>query len=122
MKKIDSLYQCMTQMKHVVNKFCLYGENISDQKVLMSLTKKFDMVVVAIEEAKNLTRLPVEELMGSLSTHETRLQRNNTSLESAFQSHATITRGRGQGNKGRGHSQSRDRFGIDHAEQSHAYP
>lgn len=51
------------------------------------------MVVVAIEESKDLTTFIVDQLMGSLLLHETRLQRENTSLESAFQMQATISKG-----------------------------
>ena len=56
-----------------------YGEKISDEtiiaKVLRSLTPKFDHVVVAIKEAKDLSILFVDELMGSLQAHETRINR-----------------------------------------------
>ena len=55
--------------------------------MLRSLLQKFDMVVIAIEKlAKDLTNLFLEEIMGFLLKHETRLQRRSTSLESAFQS------------------------------------
>jgi hypothetical protein len=60
------------------------------------------MVVVTIEESKDLSTLTVEELMGSLLTHENRFSRNTESLENAFQSQASISRGRGRGNRSRG--------------------
>ena len=57
-----------------------YGEKISDEmivaKVLRSLTPKFDHVVAAIEEAKDLSILSVDELMGSLQAHEARINRS----------------------------------------------
>jgi hypothetical protein len=55
------------------------GENIDDvgvmEKILRSLDSKFDHVVIAIEELKNLEDLIVEELMGSLQAHEQKIDR-----------------------------------------------
>jgi hypothetical protein len=81
------------------------------------------MVMVTIEESKDLSQLTVEELMGSLLTHESRFSRNTESLENAFQSQASISRGRGRGNRsrgrrGRGHSQTRERSTSECSEQS----
>lgn len=65
-------------MKHVVNQLFSYGKNSPNQKVvekvLKHLPENFGMVVVDIEEAEDLTKLYVEELTGSMLTHETRLQ------------------------------------------------
>ena len=71
----DFLSRAMT----IVSQIRTYGEKISDEtiiaKVLRSLTPKFDHVVAAIEEAKDLSILSVDELMGSLQTHESRINR-----------------------------------------------
>ncbi|XP_040942243.1 receptor-like protein 9DC3 [Gossypium hirsutum] len=45
-------------------------------KVLRSLTTKFDHVMAAIEETKDLSVLSVDELMGSLQSHEARINRS----------------------------------------------
>ncbi|KAA8546163.1 hypothetical protein F0562_020943 [Nyssa sinensis] len=57
------------------------------EKILRSLTQKFEHVVPAIEESKDLSKLSMYELMGSLKTHEKRMSRfSSQSLEQAFQS------------------------------------
>lgn len=69
---------------------------------MRSLPEKFNMVVVAIEESKDLTTFTIDQLLGSLLSHEARLQRENTSLETTFQMQATISKGRGHGGRSRG--------------------
>jgi len=64
------------------------------EKVLKSLSTKFDVVVVAIEEAKNLASLTISELMGSILSYEARIDRNK---DSTFKIQVSISRDRGQG-------------------------
>ena len=55
------------------------------EKILRSLTRKFDSTVVAIEESKDLSTLSVESLLGSLQSHELRMKQYDTApLEQAF--------------------------------------
>ncbi|XP_023000642.1 uncharacterized protein LOC111494890 [Cucurbita maxima] len=65
----------------IVSQMHTYGEKISDEtivaKVLRSLSPKFDHVVTTIEEAKDLSILFVDELMGSLQAHEARINRSS---------------------------------------------
>ena len=102
MKGIEYVDKFMTQdIKHTINQLRTHGENIFDQQVieevLRSLPEKYDTIIVAIEESEDLSKLYVEQLMGSLLSHETRLWRSNSSLESAFQSQAFINRSKGKG-------------------------
>ena len=50
------------------------GEKIEDvrvmEKLLRSLSSKFEHVVAAIEESKNLKKISIEELLGSLQVYE----------------------------------------------------
>ena len=58
----------------MVNSMKGYGEKITVQsvveKVLRTKPPKFDHIVVAIKESKNLEELSLEELQGSLESHE----------------------------------------------------
>ena len=85
------------------------------QKILHSFPRKFDVIVVFIEESKDLTILSIDELMGSLLSHEYRINKNDSSsLENAFRSHLSSDRGRGRSNyRGR----RRDRFIDGHVVQ-----
>lgn len=71
-----------TRILNLTNLMKSYGEKIQDkvivQKVLHTLLPKFDYIVVAIEESKDLTAMQIEELQGSLQAHEQRmLERSN---------------------------------------------
>jgi hypothetical protein len=75
------------------------------EKVLRSLSSKFEHVVVAIEESKDLEKLTIEELLGSLQVHEQRMQKNANSavLEHALESKLTLNDQRkSSSNHGRG--------------------
>ncbi|CAL0334991.1 unnamed protein product [Lupinus luteus] len=81
------------------------GEKISYQniieKVLRTLSPKFDHIVVAIEESKSLEEMKVEELQGSLEAHEQRL--NGRAMEKSNDSQVLFTQdSRRYGSKTRG--------------------
>ena len=67
-------------------------ESIEDvcvvKKILRSLANKFEHVMVAIKESKNLETLSIKELMGSLQVHEQRMENNSSSvvIEQALES------------------------------------
>jgi hypothetical protein len=54
----------------IVNEMKRIGEKLEDvrvmEKILQSLTLKFEHVVTAIEESKDLETISAEELLGSL--------------------------------------------------------
>ena len=54
------------------NNYFSLGEKISEEKrarkILRSLTKRFDMKVIAFEEAQDVGKLKVDELIGFLLT------------------------------------------------------
>ena len=87
-----------------------YGDDIDNkrviEKVLRSLPKKFEPVVIPIEEFKYLSQMHIDELTGSLIAYESRMSRyDEGSLEHAFKSQLQFSRGRGGGkssSRGRG--------------------
>ncbi|KAJ0010335.1 hypothetical protein Pint_33497 [Pistacia integerrima] len=68
-----------SRIKELVNQMRTYGENIIDkkivQKVLITCTKKYDSIIFAIEEFKDLEKLTPTEIIGSLEAYEKRLNR-----------------------------------------------
>ena len=79
MKTDESVQDFLSRVSVIVNKMRSFGEQCSDQtvvsKILRSLTPKFDHVVAAIEESKDLATFSFDELTGSLQAHEARLNR-----------------------------------------------
>ncbi|KAK4406084.1 hypothetical protein Sango_0614900 [Sesamum angolense] len=81
--------QC--KVRELVNQLKAYGEDIPEkrvvEKLLISVTEKYDPIVTTIEETKDITTLTVTELVGSLEAYEKRRsRREENSLENAFQS------------------------------------
>ena len=67
MKEPETVNQFMTQVTSLVNQLIVYGEDITDQrvieKVLKSLQLLFELAVaVIVEEAKDTNQMQVYEL------------------------------------------------------------
>ena len=81
MTNSGSIADFLSREMTIVSQMRTYGEKISDEtivaNVLRSLTPKFDHIVAAIEEAKDLSILFVDELIGSLQAHELRINRSS---------------------------------------------
>jgi gag-polypeptide of LTR copia-type len=77
MNKEETMQVFLSRVQTVVNQIRVFGDTMKEKivvaKVLRSLTPKFDHVVAAIEEFKNLNVYSFDELMGSLQTHESRM-------------------------------------------------
>lgn len=121
MKQTETVDQYMNRVLATVNQLKTHGEDMTDQKViekvLRTLTRKFIPVVAAIEESKDLTCLTVDELTGSLLSHESRLDRaESSSLESAFQTQVSINRGKGRGRRGRSRGRGRQDYNFSRGE------
>ena len=91
MSNSETINDFLTRALTIVNQIKSHGDTLDDQKVveniLRSLPIRFDPIVVAIEESKDLSQISIDSLMGSLQTHEQRLNRSNgSSIENAFKS------------------------------------
>ncbi|XP_023755295.1 uncharacterized protein LOC111903769 [Lactuca sativa] len=119
MKPNEAVKEYLAKAASIVTQMRAYGDKISDEimvaKVLRSLPVKFDHVVAAIEESKDLKTFTFDELMGSLQAHEARINMNHTQEEEqAFQIQGEQNRfsgGRGRVRtssfRGRGRGRSR---------------
>lgn len=117
MERDEKVLPFLTKVQKIVNQMKVYGEEVSEQKVvckvLRSLTAKFDHVVAAIEESKDMETYTFNELMGSLQNHESRLVRDEEKPESgetAFYTQGQSSRSRGRG-RGRESMSNRGRSG-----------
>ncbi|KAJ8629855.1 hypothetical protein MRB53_023178 [Persea americana] len=108
MKEKESVQEYLSRVSSIVQQMRSYGEEITNQhvvgKVLRSLTTRFDHVVAAIEESKDMCEYTFDELMGSLQAHEERLNRSKEKKEeTAFQAKGdSSSREKSQNNSGRG--------------------
>ncbi|KAK8913818.1 hypothetical protein KSP39_PZI024059 [Platanthera zijinensis] len=112
MKDSESIEEFFNRVVALTNKMLVNGEAVENKKViekiLRSLPRKFENVVVTIEESKDLSTLTLESLMGSLQSHELRMKQYETiPVEQAFQTQLSMK----GGNRGRGRSSYRGRGG-----------
>ncbi|KAL8128938.1 hypothetical protein V2J09_018093 [Rumex salicifolius] len=70
MKASETIIEYISKVKPVSNQLKRNGEEIVDvrimEKILRSLDPKLDLIVVTIEETKNLQEMMIEQLEGSL--------------------------------------------------------
>ncbi|KAL3729300.1 hypothetical protein ACJRO7_026409 [Eucalyptus globulus] len=95
MKNYETVQEYCGKLKELVNQMRAYGDGITDQrvieKILVSLTIKYNSIVTTIEGTKDLTTLSISELIGSLEAYEKRLMaQDEDSVENAFQSKVNI--------------------------------
>ncbi|CAL5425341.1 unnamed protein product [Camellia sinensis] len=111
MKAGEGVSEYFSRVLSVANKMRTHGEQMQDitvvEKILRSLSEKFNYVVCSIEESKDIDQLSIDELQSSLIVHEQKFQRH-TGEEQALKITSEDrfgARGRGRGayrGKGRG--------------------
>ncbi|XP_050914997.1 uncharacterized protein LOC127129941 [Lathyrus oleraceus] len=74
MKDNETVYECFARTLAIANKMTAQGEKMEQttivEKVLRSMTIKFNYVVCMIEESNDVTSLSIDELQSSLLVHE----------------------------------------------------
>ncbi|KAM1668039.1 hypothetical protein ACFX2K_047427 [Malus domestica] len=88
MKSGESVNDYFGRTLTTTNKMRIYGERMKDvviiEKILRSMTPKYDYVVCSIEESNDLDTLSIDELQSSLLVHEQWISRH-TMDEQALQ-------------------------------------
>ncbi|MCI04310.1 retrovirus-related Pol polyprotein from transposon TNT 1-94, partial [Trifolium medium] len=105
-KILENSYEGAAKLKKVQLQTLMEDQTIVE-KVLRSLTQKFDYIVVAIEESKDLGCMKVEELQASLEAHEQRMnertsdRRNDRELQAHISKKNNVEKWKGKKNKGK---------------------
>ncbi|XP_019447306.1 PREDICTED: uncharacterized protein LOC109350530 [Lupinus angustifolius] len=134
MKDEDTIADYFTKLRSLTNLMKGCGEIMKDQliveKVLRTLNPKFDHIVVAIEESKNLEDIKIEELQSSLEAHEQRIKERSLDRDpeqalqarfnKKFTSQGTFQKkfiGKWKGDKDRDHEGSRQESGSSSSQR-----
>ena len=79
MEEDESFDEFYAKLKDIVNSAFNLGETIPEpkivRKVFRSLPKRFHAKITAIEESKDIDKIPLTELVGNLQTYELGLSR-----------------------------------------------
>ena len=74
MEDDETFDEFCAKLKDIVNSTFNLGESIAEpkivRKILRSLLKRFHVKITAIEEVKDIDRIPLTELVGNLQTYE----------------------------------------------------
>nr|DAD32269.1 TPA_asm: hypothetical protein HUJ06_011120 [Nelumbo nucifera] len=101
MKVGESVNEYFARTLAIVNKLRANKGKIDDvaviEKILRSMTSKFDYVVHSIEESNDLDALTIDELQSNLLVHE-QLMKTHVVEEQALK----VTLGESSGERGRG--------------------
>uniref|UniRef100_A0A2N9EXA4 Integrase catalytic domain-containing protein n=1 Tax=Fagus sylvatica TaxID=28930 RepID=A0A2N9EXA4_FAGSY len=119
MKEGESVDAYFARTLIIANKMKIHGENMQQvviiEKILRSMTSRFDYVVCSVEESNNLDILTIDELQSSLLVHEQRMNGHGGDEQALKVTYDDRTGGRGGGrthgvSRGRGRGRGRQAF------------
>ncbi|KAK2365717.1 hypothetical protein QL285_079186 [Trifolium repens] len=106
----ETVDQYFARTLAIANRMSAHGERLEQvvvvEKILRSMTAKFNYVVCSIEESNDVTTLSIDELQSSLLVHESRMKGQKDSNDE--QALKITNAGRGTG-RGRGRNDPRGR-------------
>ncbi|GAU19312.1 hypothetical protein TSUD_335980 [Trifolium subterraneum] len=112
----ESIAEYFNKITNITNQMKSCGSTVSDgdmvEKIIGTLSSKFDYIIVAIMEAKDVSTMKLEELQCSLESHEQRInaRAKNKTTDQALWAH---TSKKGNGNKNKG----KDQFKKENSQQ-----
>lgn len=81
MKSSENVSDYFSRTMLIANKRRTHGEQMQDitivEKILHSMSVKFNYIVFSIEESKDIDQLSVDELQSLLLVHLQKINRNN---------------------------------------------
>lgn len=117
MRENEGMQQYVSRVISLVNQIKGFGYDLEEKevvaKVMRSVIPKFDNVITTIEEARDLDKLTLSELSGSLQAYEARFNRFSDSPadDRVFYMKGESSSGAdSEGYRGRGFSRARGRF------------
>jgi hypothetical protein len=115
MKENETVDEYFSRTLAIANKMTAHGERLEQvnivEKVLRSMTSKFNYVVCSIEESNDVTTLTIDELQSSLLVHEQRMkgtqEKDDEQALKMTNGGRGYGRGRGRGTSARGRGRGR---------------
>ena len=120
MKVGESVNEYFTQTLTIAKKMKANGEDKGDvavvEKILRSMTPRFNYVICSIEESKDIDTLTIDELQSSLLAHEQRMSSPIEEEQALKIIYGNQSGGRGRSHGSfRGRGRGRDRQSFDKA-------
>eukprot|EP00257_Ricinus_communis_P023801 XP_015583886.1 uncharacterized protein LOC107262454 [Ricinus communis] len=101
MKEGETIVEYFSRVMMVANNMHNNGETMQDtqivEKILRTLTERFNYIVVSVEESKDISCLTVDELQSSLIVHEQKFRRKINEEEQVLKVTQEERSGRGRG-------------------------